>query len=359
MSEGSTDCEVPQEDPSPSPPARTRWRRWALVCGVGLGCLGLICLGLVWVFWLLPYGVPPFPKDVEIPSGIGLGEIASRLKRQGLLRNSTSLVFLATLRGQQGRIQAGEYRFEGPVSAKVLLHRLTRGDVLLHCLTFPEGWTVDQVARRLGGDGLIDTERFIQKAKDPEFAGQLLGFQAPSLEGFLFPETYRFPSGWEEERFLAAMVRRFERAFDPELRARAEEMGWSILQVVTLASLIEKESALPGERPLISGVFHQRLRRGMRLESDPSVIYGLDDFDGNLRRVDLDVPHPYNTYRISGLPPGPICNPGIGAIRAALFPVDEGYLYFVSRNDGSHHFSRTYREHVKAVARYQRGRGRR
>jgi UPF0755 protein len=342
---------------APSPPkAPSVCRRWALRLCMGLSFLVFIFFGLIWVFWLEPYGSAPFPKEVEIPSGAGLGGVAVMLQRQGLLRSSKAFVTLATLRGQQGRIQAGQYRFEGPVSPRALLQRFTSGEVFLHRITFPEGWTLDQVAERLANEGLVNRDRFVARATDPVFTANLLGFQAPSLEGFLFPDTYHFPSGWEEQRILAALVKRFHQVYHEGLRARTEETGWSILQVVTLASLIEKESALPRERPLISGVFHQRLRRGMRLESDPSVIYGLENFDGNLRRADLEMPHPYNTYRILGLPPGPICNPSIASIRAALYPIDEGYLYFVSRNDGSHHFSHTFREHMVAVARYQLGR---
>jgi UPF0755 protein len=319
-----------------------------------LVCVALACIGLIWIFWLQPYGTPPFPKTVDIPSGTGLGEAAVTLRRHGLLRNSAAFVLVTTVKGQQGRIQAGVYRFESPISPQALLQKLTSGKVFLHRVTFPEGWTVAQVAERLGANGLVDQTRFIQMAREPDFASKLLGFRTPSLEGFLFPDTYRFPPGWGEERVFEMMVQRFQRAFDDELQARAEALGWPILRVVTLASLIEKESSLPSERPLISGVFHRRLRLGMRLESDPSVIYGLEGFDGNLRRKDLSAPHPYNTYRISGLPPGPICNPGIEAIRAVLYPIDEGYLFFVSRNDGSHQFSRTFREHAKAVTRYQR-----
>jgi UPF0755 protein len=151
------------------------------------------------------------------------------------------------------------------------------------------------------------------------------------------------------------MVKRFQQAFDAMLRAKADEKGWSILQAVTMASLIEKETAVPSERPVISGVFHRRLKQGMRLETDPSVIYGLDRFNGDLRKADLTNPHPYNTYVIAGLPPGPICNPGYESLMAALFPADNGYLYFVSRNDGSHQFSKSFQEHLRAVARYQRG----
>jgi UPF0755 protein len=206
----------------------------------------------------------------------------------------------------------------------------------------------------LAQEGLVDKAQFLAEARDPLRAEQLLGFTAPSLEGFLFPDTYHFPPGVTQDRILRTMVKRFQQAFDESLQARATEMGWSMLDVITLASLIEKETGLPEERALISGVFHLRLRLGMRLEADPSVIYGLEGFNGDLRRQDLAIPHPYNTYVITGLPPGPICNPGREALVAALFPSHKEYLFFVSRKDGSHHFSKSLQEHVRAVDRYHK-----
>jgi UPF0755 protein len=293
---------------------------------------------------------------MEISKGEGVKETARRLQQRGIIRSSTAFVMLARLLGEHHRIQAGEYRFEGPLSPVEVLRKLTRGDVYLHSVTIPEGWTAAQIAAKLAEEGLADPKRFIRLCQDPDFVRSLLGFRAPSLEGFLFPETYLLPKGWAEERILKTMVERFHLIFDERLQERARQMGWTTLQVVTLASLIEKETGRPEERSLISGVFHRRLKLGMRLESDPSVIYGLKDFDGNLRREDLHRNHPYNTYLLAGLPPGPICNPGLESIRAALYPLDQGYLYFVSRNDGSHHFSKTYKEHLRAVALYQKGR---
>jgi UPF0755 protein len=265
---------------------------------------------------------------------------------------------LARLKGVHGKIQAGEYQFEGPASTLAILERLTRGDVFLHQITLPEGWTLRQVAERLATEGLIDRFSFLQRAQDPDFVIELLGIHAPSLEGFLFPDTYLFQKGWGDERILRDLVDCFRRVFDQHLQERADELDWSLVEVVTLASLIEKETSLASERPLISGVFHKRLRLDMRLESDPTVVYGLDDFHGKLGKRDLATPHAYNTYRTRGLPPGRICNPGREALVAALFPAEEGYLYFVSKNDGSHHFSRTFREHLKAVAKYQKERRR-
>lgn len=326
-----------------------------LIFWTALSFLMLFAFGAATVLylWFTPYGKGEFPKGLIVEPGTSLQQVSKSLEEEGLIRSGMLFLALALIKGDQGRIKAGEYRFSVPLSPMDLLEILSRGEVVLHPVTIPEGWTVKQIAEKLEQEGLVDAERFIKKAMDPKFASTLLGFSAPSLEGFMFPDTYHFSLGWSEERIIRVMVRRFKSVFDQSMMERARQIGFSILQVVSLASLIEKETALPKERPIISGVFHRRLMLGMRLESDPSVIYGMADFDGNLTKEDLSTPHPYNTYLINGLPPGPICNPGRESIIAALYPSDEGYLYFVSKNDGSHHFSKTYRAHLRAVLRYQ------
>lgn len=324
----------------------------------------LLCLGAVgsflgylsWVLWFMPYGRPPFPRQVEIPSGLSLNRTAHLLEHEGLLMSRPAFIALAILRGDQGNVRAGGYHFDGPISPHGILDLITRGKPLLRRITVPEGFTLAQVAERLASEGLVDKSIFLEQTKDPGLIASLLGFEATSLEGFLFPDTYLFAPGEDEGMIIRIMVKRFHEVFEPFLQARTEQLGWTVLQAITLASIIEKETSLASERSLISGVFHRRLKLGMRLESDPSVIYGLENFDGDLRKRDLAIWHPYNTYLVYGLPPGPICNPGLKAIMAALFPSDEGYLYFVSRNDGSHTFSRTIEEHRQAVNRYQRRR---
>jgi UPF0755 protein len=355
MMESASQAHTNGGDTPKAAPARRRsgWVPLILLflCSAVLG-LG----GMVVTFWNLPYGSPPFPKEIDIPAGTGLQEVAEILEKKDLLMDHRLFVLVTALLGEQRRIRAGKYRFPAPVAPKTLLAHLVRGDVWLQRATIPEGWTIVQIAERLSEKGLVNRERFIALASASDYASGLLGFKAPSLEGFLFPDTYHFEAGMKEEKILQAMVDAFHQAFDASFRRRAQKLGWSVLEVVTLASLIEKEAAQPEERPLISGVFHQRLDRGMKLQSDPTVIYGLHDFNGNLRRQDLAAPHPYNTYSVTGLPPGPICNPGLASIKAALFPADRGYLYFVSRNDGSHHFSRTLKEHQRAVRKYQKKR---
>ncbi|MDX1649878.1 MAG: endolytic transglycosylase MltG, partial [Myxococcota bacterium] len=221
-------------------------------------------------------------------------------------------------------------------------------------LTVPEGFEAREIAARVAEVAEVAVDSVRALVADTALADRL-GVPGPTLEGYLFPETYHFARGLAPRALAEAMVEEFLRAWEP-LAPKARARGLSMREVVTLASIVEKETAVPEERPLVSAVFHNRLARGMRLETDPTVIYGIPDFDGNLRRVHLeDETNPYNTYRIPGLPPGPIANPGAEALRATVEPADVDYLFFVSRNDGSHVFSETWRAHANAVNRYQRG----
>jgi UPF0755 protein len=219
----------------------------------------------------------------------------------------------------------------------------------------PEGLTAARAALRLEATGLADAADFTAVVEDPASAAAL-GVEGATLEGYLFPDTYRLPHGLAPREVAKVLVDRFLEVWH-EIEPRARDQKLSMREVVTLASIVEKETAASDERPLIASVFRNRLKRGMRLETDPSVIYGIPNFDGNLRRRDLeDAGNPYNTYIIPGLPPGPIANPGAGALRAVVNPAESDYLFFVSRNDGTHVFSKTYREHVLAVDKYQRRR---
>jgi len=293
------------------------------------------------------------PKIVIIPQGYGVAEIARLLGREQIVRYPILFEILVLIHRNQTRLQAGEYRLAGAEPPLAVMDKLVRGEVLIHRVTVPEGWTVRQIAELLAGEGLVDRERFLRLASDGPWAARL-GLEASSLEGYLFPETYYFHRGLTAEQIAEKMVATFHSNFTPSDVARARELGMTPHQVVTLASLIEKETSLPAERPLVSGVFHNRLRRGMKLQSDPTIIYALDDFDGNLTDEDLALDSPYNTYRYAGLPPGPIANPGEAALQAALYPADCPYLYFVSKNDGSHHFSTNLSEQNRAVRRYQK-----
>ncbi|MEJ2039528.1 MAG: endolytic transglycosylase MltG [Desulfosarcinaceae bacterium] len=219
-------------------------------------------------------------------------------------------------------------------------------------VTIPEGYTFKQIASELARLGLADEQAFIDLASDPATVHDF-GLEGETMEGYLFPDTYYFPKGLPAKSIMAKMVERFRQQVPREWSQRARQLGLSLYQVITLASIIEKETGDASERPLISSVFHNRLKKHMRLESDPTVIYGIKNFDGNLTRKHLTTRTPYNTYTIRGLPKGPIANPGRDAIRAALYPAQTDFLFFVSKKDSTHHFSKTIEEHNRAVRKYQ------
>ena len=318
-------------------------------------------LTLVSGVWVARERLSPVAPDAGevlfvVERGDPLSAIAGRLEDEGIARDARALSWLARLRGLEAGVRAGEYLLSGSLSAYEILDRLSEGRVATHNVSVPEGFTARQIAARLAAAGLVDAAAFEAAVNDPDLAAEL-GVEAATLEGYLFPETYVLPRGLSPAEIAAMFVRQLDAAWG-ELAAAAEARGLSRHAVVTLASIVEKETGAPEERPLIASVFANRLERGMRLESDPTIIYGIPDFDGNLRRRDLeDEDNPYNTYQHGGLPPGPIANPGIDALRAVVEPADSDYLFFVSRNDGTHEFSESYRQHVNAVDRYQLKRG--
>jgi UPF0755 protein len=247
---------------------------------------------------------------------------------------------------------AGEYQLSSAMTPGLILEMLSTGKVYLHRVTIPEGFTLQQIASLVDGMGLVAENRFCQAARDPDLIHRL-GIGGSSLEGYLFPDTYLFPKGIAVEKMIRVMVDRFHRLAEPLLEQGLPGRGLSLHEIVTLASIIEKETGKEEERSLIASVFTNRLRRNMRLESDPTVIYGVEGFDGNITRKHLRTPTPYNTYVITGLPPGPIANPGLPSIQAALHPAESDYLFFVARKDKTHVFSRTWEEHEKAVRLHQ------
>ena len=303
---------------------------------------------------------PGKPVVFEARKGSSVGAIASDLRAGGIIRKRAPFVLAYKLFFAPRGVKAGEY--ELPEDGRVLdiLERLVDGRVILHPVTIAEGLTVREAIAHLAASGFGRIEEFEAAARDP--AGiALLDPKAADLEGYLFPETYHFPKGASATEVLGRMTDQFREVFDASLRARASALGMGVRDAVTLASLIEEETARPEERKLVSAVFHNRLRLGMKLDCDPTVIYGLSllgPFEGRLRRKDLRTDTPYNTYMHAGLPPGPICSPGRASLEASLAPADADYLYFVSRNDGSHEFSRSLAEHSLAVRKYQRPAGR-
>ncbi|MBI3604072.1 MAG: endolytic transglycosylase MltG [Nitrospirae bacterium] len=296
---------------------------------------------------------------VDIPEGATFRHVAALLEQEHLIASQWGFLLLGKLTGVDRRVLAGEYALHAGMRPQEILSELLSGHVVLHPITIPEGYTAVQITDLLSQKGLGNPAEFLKLVHDPDFIRTLhLGGVGPaglaSLEGYLFPNTYSFAKRVETKEIVRAMVGELEQVLTPELRARARDLNMTVHQVLTLASVIEKETGSEGERELISAVFHNRLRRHIPLQSDPTVIYGLASFDGNLRKRDLALPSPYNTYRVTGLPPGPIANPGAGSIRAALYPVPTTYLYFVSRNDGTHEFSSTLAEHNRAVDKHQR-----
>jgi UPF0755 protein len=289
----------------------------------------------------------------EVQRGASLGGVARALEADGLVRDARAVEWLARFRGVAESLRAGEYRLSAAMTPGEILEQLTEGRVVTYAVVLPEGFTAAQIAARLEARHLAGAEAFSAAARDADLAHEL-GVPAASLEGYLYPDTYHLPRGLPEREIARMMVEQFHQAW-AEIEPLARERGLEMHEVVTLASIVEKETGAPEERPLIASVFANRLERGMRLESDPTVIYGIADFDGNLRRRDLENDaNAYNTYQHPGLPPGPIASPGLAALRAVVEPADSDYLYFVSRNDGTHRFSRNYRDHVNAVNHYQR-----
>ena len=297
--------------------------------------------------------LPPAGATVVVREGDRLADIADRLAGAGVIRSAPLFRVWARLTGRDRTLQPGRYHFERALDVPGVLRTLATG-VPSQDVTIPEGLTVREIATLLESRGLASVDDVTCLATDPEFL-LAAGVPGAQLEGYLFPDTYRIAPGMSAREILESMVRRFHERFDVERHRRAAARHLSVDEVVTLASIIEKETGLAAERPLIAAVFANRLRLGMPLQSDPTVIYAIPEFTGNLTRADLARPSPYNTYVTNGLPPGPIANPGLAALDAAMAPADTAALYFVSRNDGSHEFSATLAEHNRAVARYQRG----
>jgi UPF0755 protein len=308
--------------------------------------------------WALSPALASAPPAIfDVHPGVSLGQVARGLESRGLIRSAVAFKLLARYRKLDGALQVGEYELSAALAPGEILTRIAEGRVVAYEVVIPEGLVASQVALRLEAAGLSSAADFLAFALDPASA-ESLGVEGAGLEGYLFPETYRLARGLGVREIAEVLVDQFLEVWgEIEPQARLQEL--SMLEVVTLASIVEKETAAPHERPLIASVFRNRLRRGMRLETDPTVIYGISDFDGNLRRRDLDnADNPYNTYQIIGLPPGPIAHPGADALRAVVNPAESDYLFFVSRNDGTHVFSKTFSEHVRAVDRYQRKRSR-
>ena len=312
-------------------------------------------LATIYVHFLTPPSLERHSKVVNILPGTSFHEISRILEDSGIVRDHRSFYLLARFEDAIPKVKAGEYELHTSMTPSAVLEKLVRGDVIKYPVTFPEGFTIYQIGDILEQAKVCSKEIFLEKAKDSNFIAAL-DLDGDSLEGYLFPDTYNFPKGFGAEQVIRQMVARFKTVY-ASLSKRAEQFGLSRRDVVILASMIEKEAKDDQDRRLISAVFHNRLNRGMALQSDPTAIYDLKKRKpgkGRITRQDLLRKSPYNTYQILGLPKGPIANPGLRSLQAVLYPADVNYLYFVSKNDRTHHFSSTLQEHNRAVARYQK-----
>jgi UPF0755 protein len=289
-----------------------------------------------------------------VRDGSTLNEVTGELESKRIITGKRLFLLWARLMGYSRSIKAGEYRLSSAMPPLKILETLSKGIVITHPVTIPEGFTIKQIGELLEEKGLVKNEEFLAITGDPDVAKRY-GISGQSLEGYLYPDTYQFDRGLSPMSIVEVMIKHFWEVTGP-LREKIEQSGMTIEEVITLASIVERETGRAEERPIIASVFLNRLKKRMRLETDPTVIYGIKDFSGNLKKKHLTQRTPYNTYVIRGLPLGPIANPGKEAIEAVLFPAKTDYLYFVSKNDGSHYFSKTLTDHNKAVQKYQKKR---
>ena len=319
--------------------------------------LAVLAVG-AWIFVTLerPFRGYDAPEQfVEIPAGAGSGSMGRRLAEAGVVRSATAFRAAVWLRGSSRRLQAGEYRFDQPMTTAQVVDKIARGDVYVRAITFREGLTNREMAALFESGSFGAAADFLTAARNVKLVTDF-DPAARDLEGYLFPDTYTLQRKTTAAQLVERMVSRFRKTLTPEMREEAGARGLSVRQLVTLASLVEKETGKAEERPIVAGVYTNRLRIRMPLQCDPTVIYAMmlaGRYEGNIRREDLQMDSPYNTYRYPGLPPGPIAAPGEASLRAAAAPADVPYLYFVSRNDGSHVFATTLDEHNRNVVTFQ------
>ncbi len=331
----------------------------ALILGLGFLGFGVFT---VWLYLSLMWPVSNGSGEeiVDIPPGTAFSKLAHSLEERGLVSSARLFSLYARMTGQSQKIQMGEYEVRRDMSPHDILNVITSGKTRLYKLTIPEGYNIFEISEILDRSWAGRGREFLELVRDPVTVHAMLGEPAASLEGYLFPETYAVSKYMPVRQLLRMMVDKFKQVY-AELASEADGMGaakaMSRQQIVTFASVVEKETGASTERPLIASVFYNRLKKGMRLQSDPTIIYGIWSETGsylkNIRKSDILHPTPYNTYTVKALPAGPICNPGREALAAVLHPAKSEYLYFVSRNDGTHIFSETYKQHEKAVRDFQ------
>lgn len=344
---GEEGIELPENDPLRNSNLRGRWVLGAFI-------LVLPIAALSWMIWMVVHPIAHPDVTVEIPFGSSVIGIAQTLEERGVITNRWLFLAYNLIEGK--KLKAGEYDFPDGLSMPQVYRKLAKGDVITYMVRMIEGWNMMQLMREISSAPYAWPtigKEFLEVCKDPVFLSGY-GIEAPSCEGYLFPDTYMI----QRPKTAAAVAKRlldeYKHRISPEMKSEAANVGLTWPQVMTLASIVEKEAAVPEERAHIAGVFLNRLRLKMPLESDPTVTYGLDRTDNKIYRSDLERVTPYNTYKISGLPPGPIASPGMASIQAVLHPMQTEDLFFVAKNDGTHIFSKDYASHAAAVQQYQR-----
>ncbi len=312
---------------------------------------------LVIIHFYIALFVPPSNekiwKEVEVTEGMSFKSISAELQKEGIIRYRGYFELIGRFEGISRKVRTGYYGLSTNMSLWEVLDSLRRGKIIEYEIVIPEGYNLYQIGWTLANTPLLsDPQDFIKLVKDKKYVHSL-GIEADTLEGYLFPDTYYLPKGIKLEDIPKKMVQRYRAVFTDSLRNRANELGFNEHQILTLASIVEKEAKVASERTLIAAVYMNRLKKGMRLQADPTTVYGTKAWITNVTSQDLKRRSPYNTYLHKGLPPGPIANPGEGAILASLYPDKVDYLFFVAQGDGSHYFSKDFSSHEKAVGRYR------
>ncbi|MDZ7261583.1 MAG: endolytic transglycosylase MltG [candidate division KSB1 bacterium] len=332
---------------------RTKKRHWIKIPLVSLLLIILIfAASLAWVIFAPQLGYFKGKKEiVKIRSGSSRDEIVELLLEKRVIRNRKNFVFVCNLFGYTNKLKAGKYEIPLGLSNYSVLKILVKGKAAIERVTIPEGVNHRRIASILQKKIELDSSRFVQLVNDSSFT-RVLGISAPTLEGYLYPDTYYLPWGLREEETIGVLVKEFQKHFPDSLKQRAAELGLTPHQAIILASIIEGEVMVDSERPIISAVYHNRLKRGILLQADPTIQYIIPGGPRRLRNRDLEIDSPYNTYKHPGLPPGPINNPGVKSILAALYPANVNYLYLVARGDGSHIFSANLQDHLRAKSQF-------
>ncbi len=324
------------------------------IIAVFAGFAVLVSLALI-VSLIAPVSFDDTWKEVEIPEGASYSKGLQILQDNGIIQSKFGLLLVGKITKADTQLKPGFYSLSASLSPLEVFDDLIKGRTIQYSVMIPEGSTLRDIKAKLIAKELINEESW-ELVNDREFL-DILDINSPSLEGYIFPDTYKFPKGIDPEILFRIMVQTLREVYDDSLVARTEDIGMTENEVLTLASIIEKEAIYNKERPLISAVYHNRLKKNMKLQADPTVMYGVKTTRKRIRYRDLRRKTPYNTYKMKGLPPGPIASPGLESIKAALYPADVNFLFFVSKNNGTHYFSATGEEHVKAVALYQQNGG--